>query len=204
MPALNPLPVSFYRRDDVVTIARELLGKKLCTLIDGQYTAGMIVETEAYRAPEDPASHAYDFRRTPRTEVMFAAGGVAYVYVIYGIYELFNVVTSVEGTPHAVLIRGLEPLEGLDIMQQRRQLEGKHSRLSSGPGLLSQALGITRAYTGLSLDTTPVWIEDFREISPSSIVASPRVGMGKTVFEPYFSMPWRFRVQGNRWVSPAR
>jgi DNA-3-methyladenine glycosylase len=133
---------SFYTRDNVVAVARELLGKFLITRIDGVLTSGMITETEAYGGISDRASHAYNGRRTNRTEIMFAEGGTAYVYLCYGIHHLFNVVTHKKDTPHAILIRAIEPVEGIDIMVERRKKERLDFSLTSGPGALSQALGI--------------------------------------------------------------
>lgn len=177
----HKLPLEFYLRDNVVQIARELLGKVLVTQFDGQYTAGKITETEAYRAPEDRASHAWGNRNTERTWVMFEEGGRAYVYLCYGIHHLFNVVTGPKGSAHAVLVRAVEPLEGLEIMAWRRFGEkaglgdlkkGFFSALSLpedpqqwaaslslkqkvqmtvGPGALGQALGLTTAWTNQSL-----------------------------------------------------
>src|SRR5262249_30499335 len=118
---MEKLPLSFYRQEDVVNISRQLLGKYLFTYFDHALTGGVIVETEAYRAPEDRASHAYNMRRTKRNEVMYHAGGVCYVYTCYGLYPLFNIVTNTEGVPHAILIRALEPVEGVETMLIRRQ-----------------------------------------------------------------------------------
>ena len=195
------LPPAFYQQDDVVSIARQLLGKRLCTYIDGQITAGMIVETEAYRAPEDPASHAHNYRRTHRNEAMYLQGGMSYVYLIYGIYKLFNVVTNSQDIPHAVLIRAIEPLEGITTMLQRRQLPKIQTRLSAGPGVLGQALGIDLSHSGIDLQGNTIWISPYQEIEADHIVASPRIGLGKSVTEPYFSMPWRFHIKDNCWVS---
>ena len=157
------LPTEFYQGTDVLQVARDLLGKVLVTNFEGEYTAGRITETEAYRAPDDRACHAWGNRRTARTEVMFGAGGAAYVFLCYGIHHLFNVVTAPEDQAHAVLIRALEPLEGVGIMRERRG--GKNTslvQLTTGPGALCQALGITTHWTGQRLDDpdSPIWIED--------------------------------------------
>ena len=144
------LPESFYNRKDVVKIARELLGKILVTEF-GVRTSGIIVETEAYAGITDKASHAYGGRRTGRTEVMYSPGGTAYVYLCYGIHHLFNVVTNIEGIPHAVLIRAIEPVEGIETMLERRGKTKLSPSLTAGPGALSQALGISTALTGTSL-----------------------------------------------------
>ena len=110
------LQKDFYQREDVLTISRELLGKVLCTQFEGELTSGIIVETEAYAGETDQASHTYGGRRTLRTEVMYAPGGVSYIYLCYGIHHLFNVVTNFEGIPHAILIRAIKPIDGIDIM----------------------------------------------------------------------------------------
>lgn len=198
------LNLDFYQRADVVQIAKDLLGKKLCTHINGAFTSGIIVETEAYRAPEDPASHAFQNKLTPRTKAFFAQGGVAYVYLIYGMYNLFNVVTNVEGVPHAVLIRAIEPKEGVEVMLKRRKLDKVKRNLTGGPGILSIALGIELAHNFEPLDQNNIWIEGAENIAENKIIASPRVGMGENVFEPYFSMPWRFRIKDNKFTSPAK
>lgn len=171
------LPISFYRRDDVVTIARGLLGKMLCTRINGGFAKAIITETEAYAGTEDRASHAYAGRRTARNEPMYAAGGVAYVYLCYGIHHLFNVVTGEEGNPHAVLIRAAIPAEGAKLMLRRRGKEKVDKTLMAGPGTVSQALGITTRLSGASLQGERIWIED-SGIEPAGITAGPRVGVG--------------------------
>ena len=141
------LPKAFYLRPNVVQISRDLLGKFLYTNIDGILTGGMIVETEAYSGENDKACHAHLGRRTNRTEIMYAEGGVAYVYLIYGIYNLFNIITNEKDKADAVLIRAIEPTEGLKEMQLRRNLSRVQPNLTAGPGLLTQALGITRTIT---------------------------------------------------------
>lgn len=198
------LSKSFYQRSDVPQIARELLGKKLCTHINNQYTSGIIVETEAYCAPEDPASHAFQNRFTKRTKPFFDAGGISYVYLIYGLYKLFNVVTNVENVPHAILIRGLEPIDGVDVMLERRKLTSIKRNLTGGPGLLSMALGIEMMHNQEPLNGDLIWIEDGPTLASNEICASPRVGLGKNVFEPYYSIPWRFRIKNNPFTSPAK
>lgn len=191
----------FYLNTDVVKLAQELLGKKLCTLINGQYTSGMIVETEAYKAPEDAGSHAYNGRRTIRTETMYREGGIAYVYLIYGMYKLFNVVTNENGMAHAVLIRAMEPLEGTDHMLNRRKMKQVHRKLCAGPGLLTQALGIEMKHNEIDLCGDTIWIEDYLSIEAEKIESFARIGLGKLVSEPYLSMPWRFTLKDSIWVS---
>jgi DNA-3-methyladenine glycosylase len=198
-PILNS---SFYQRKDVIQISKELLGKVLVTNIDGEYTSGIIVETEAYRAPDDKACHAYGNRRTKRTRTMFENGGISYVYVCYGIHHLFNVVTGEEGMAHAVLIRAVEPLDNIDLMAQRRSMKNTDYQLTSGPGKLSVALGIRSTHDALSLINRDgkIWIEDRNiEVSGNNMIAGPRVGM--TSAEECAHWPWRFRINGNKWTS---
>lgn len=184
------LPRSFYTRPDVVRIARELLGKVLVTHMDGVRTAGMISETEAYAGSTDRASHAFDGRRTSRNEPMYGIGGTAYVYLCYGIHHLFNVVTNVEDVPHAVLIRAVEPLEGTDIMRLRR---APAQPTTTGPGTLSQALGIKTRHSGLDLLGARIWIEDHGNvIRKSRIIIGPRVGVDYAGEDAL--LPYRFRI----------
>lgn len=184
------LPRAFYTRSDAVRIARELLGKVLVTAFEGARTSGIITETEAYAGVNDRASHAFGGRRTARTEVMYAQGGTAYVYLCYGIHHLFNVVTHGRGTPHAVLIRAMEPLEGVERMRARRS---GHVLRTHGPGLVSAALGIRTSHSGCDLIAGPITIED-HGIAPkrSAIVISPRVGVDYA--GPDALLPYRFRV----------
>jgi DNA-3-methyladenine glycosylase len=169
---------------------------------DGARVSGLIVETEAYVGPEDRASHAYGNRRTARTETMFARGGVAYVYFVYGMHHQFNVVTGGEGTPHAVLVRALEPVEGVELMRERRALTDLRA-LTSGPGKLCRALAIDRTHNGEDLAGARVWLEDVgRAFRPSEIARGPRVGIDYA--QDYVAKPWRFWVKGNSFVSRIR
>lgn len=176
-------------------IARELLGKYLMTNFDGGITGGMIVETEAYEGATDRASHAWNNRRTARTEVMFRTGGLAYVYLCYGVHSLFNIVTNRQDIPHAVLIRGIVPETGLDIMKTRVGKPVLDSRSGIGPGKVSALLGIHYSHSGLSLEGDKIWLEDRGlKITPEEILAGPRVGVdyaGEDAKRPY-----RFRVIG--------
>lgn len=197
------LPESFYQRDDVVTIAKELLGKVLITNLDGNYTSGIIVETEAYAGAVDKASHAFGLRRTQRTEVMYAEGGIAYVYLCYGIHHLFNVVTNVSGVPHAVLIRAIEPLEGLDIMLERRKKEKMHTSLTAGPGAMSEAMGIKTVYSGKSLQGPEIAIEEKGiAVESHNITAATRVGVSYAQDDAF--LPYRFYITGNKFVSKGK
>ena len=194
------LPYSFYQNPDVNGLAVQLLGKQLFTLIDGQLTGGTIVETEAYKGVEDKASHAYGGRYTPRTQTMYQAGGIAYVYLCYGIHHLFNVVTAPEGTPHAVLIRGLEPIAGLEVMLERRNMKALKANITAGPGALAKALGIDRALNSTDLTGAQIWIED-NGIYPADdqLVAGPRVGVDYA--GDHALLPWRYYIKGNKYVS---
>lgn len=194
------LPLDFYQQDDVLQLSRDLIGKFLITDIQSKRTSGMIVETEAYRGPEDRASHAFGSRRTKRNEVMYHQGGISYVYLCYGIHSLFNIVTNKEGVPHAILIRAIEPDEGQEVMLERRQKREMTKIVTSGPGALSQALGITTKYNGVLLNTPPIWLEDRGiKIKSSDIIAGPRVGVDYAGEDAL--LPWRFRLQGCPWTS---
>ena len=194
------LEQSFYEGNDVVATSRQLLGKYLFTCIDDEVTGGYIVETEAYNGIIDKASHAYGNRQTPRTKTMFEQGGIAYVYLCYGIHEMFNVVTSVAGQPHAVLIRAIQPTEGLDLMLLRRNMEVIKPAITSGPGSVARAMGISRKINGISLQSDTLWIEDRGLLfTDEAIAAVPRVGVvyaGQDALLPY-----RFYVKGNAYVS---
>jgi DNA-3-methyladenine glycosylase len=200
---LEPFPVSFFKRPNVVQLAEELLGNILCSSIDGELTAGIIVETEAYAGITDQASHAYGGRRTKRTETMYAEAGVAYVYLCYGMYSLLNIVTHDAGIPEVILIRALEPIAGIEVMERRRGNPTKATRLTAGPGLLTQALGIDCTMNGRALSTDWLWVAAGPSvISPEAVIRSPRVGI------PYANedrlLPYRFRIESNRWTSPAK
>lgn len=201
-PRLNN---KFYQRTDVVLICEELIGKVLVSRIDGVLTSGIIVETEAYRGPDDRACHAYDYRRTPRTEIMYAAGGVAYIYLCYGIHHLFNVVTGPMDAAHAVLIRALEPLEGIDTMLERRHMNQLDYKVTRGPGALSMAMGFNSKQSGSSLIDKDAcfYIEDRNMLLPYlKIVSGPRIGVERA--GEAASWPWRYYVQNNKFVSAKR
>lgn len=196
----SKLPRSFYQRDDVVQISRDLIGKVLCTKVDGVLTTGKIVETEAYDGRNDKACHAHMNRRTKRTEVMYGKPGHAYVYLCYGIHNLFNIVTNNEGLADAVLVRAIEPLEGIEEMLVRRNKEKLQPSVGNGPGIISQALGITREHYGVDLLGNTIWIEDRGfEFAEKEIEASPRIGVDYAGEDA--RLPWRFTVKGSRWIS---
>jgi len=193
------LKQAFYQQENVVTIARELLGKNLVTTSGGVLTTGRIVETEAYSWKER-GCHAYGGKITPRNEVMFKEGGRAYVYVCYGIHHLFNVVTNKKGIADAVLIRAIEPLQGLPVMQSRRGILRNPFQLTSGPGKLSAAMGIDRSMNGIELWKNQVWIEDVGiRFGQRQIEVSKRIGIDYA--GPDANLPWRFTVRENQWVS---
>lgn len=194
------LPFSFYQDTDVNRLAVQLLGKQLFTRIEGQLTGGTIVETEAYRGVEDKASHAYGGKLTNRTQPMFRTGGLSYVYLCYGIHHLFNVVTAPEGVPHAVLIRGIEPVAGLDVMLLRRNMPVLKPNLTAGPGALARALGIDKNLNAKDLLGDEVWIEDSGiRFHPEDIVSCPRVGVDYA--GDHALLPWRYYLKGNKFVS---
>jgi DNA-3-methyladenine glycosylase len=193
------LPREFYTRSNVLTVARDLLGKLLVVADDRRRrVSGKIVEVEAYRGPEDRASHAYGGRRTKRTETMYQIGGIAYVYFVYGMYNQFNVVTNVEDTPHAILVRALEPVEGIELMRSRRHSHPDHN-LTNGPGKLCVAMGIDRKLDRADLLGGFVWLEEFERVPASKIANGPRVGIDYA--EGWIRKPWRFWIKGNSFVS---
>jgi len=194
------LSEAYYLGTDVVAISKSLLGKYLFTCIDGVTTGGYIVETEAYNGVIDRASHAYGNRLTPRTKTMYQAGGVAYVYLCYGIHEMFNIVTNVEGNPNAILIRAIQPTEGLEAMQVRRNMPVVKPTITMGPGSVAKALGISRAINAHSLQGDTVWIEDRGLTFPDeSVAAVPRVGVDYAGEDAL--LPYRFYLKGNIYVS---
>jgi DNA-3-methyladenine glycosylase len=199
MPPKAKLPREFYTRPDVLVVSRDLLGKLLVVPgPNGERVSGKIVEVEAYRGPEDRASHAYGGRRTKRTETMYGRGGVAYVYFVYGMYYQFNVVSNVADIPHAILVRALEPIEGIEIMRARRHSHPDHN-LTNGPGKLCIAMGIGRQLDGADLLGEKVWIEEYESVSPRRIARGPRIGIDYA--EQWIDKPWRFWIKDNTYVS---
>lgn len=192
---------SYFQSEDVVSIAKDLLGKILLTEINGIITSGIIVETEAYKAPEDKASHAFNNRRTERTKTMFLPGGHAYIYLCYGIHEMFNVVTAQNGIPHAVLIRAIEPIQGIDEMLKRKKMSTLKPNLTKGPGSLSKALGISRNLNACKLydkkSTIRLYDENIR-YNKSLIGSSKRIGVSYA--EESADWQFRFFVKENQYV----
>lgn len=201
---MKKLDRDFYLRDTLV-VAKELLGKELVHESGSCRTVGRIVETEAYTGPEDKGSHSYGGRRTNRNEVMYSQGGTAYVYLIYGMYHCFNVVTEEAGMPAAVLVRAVEPAEGLELMSRARYntdytvLSRSHKTgLCNGPGKLCIAMNIGRAENGLDLCGNQLYIRDAR-CEPFRIKSSPRINIDYA--EEYRDKPWRFYIEGSKYVS---
>ena len=199
MPNLKKLPLSFYRREDVVSLAKELIGKVLVTAWNGEVTAGRIVETEAYAGEVDRASHAYR-GKTPRTAVMYGNGGVAYVYLCYGIHQMFNIVVSQSGTPHAILIRAVEPLSGMDVMLERTGKKALDHTLTKGPGNVGKAFGFHTSQCGLSLTSQELYIaDDGFKVGEEQVAVSPRIGVQYAGEDAL--LPYRFYLKGNPYVS---
>jgi len=197
---MKKLDAGFYNRPDVVKIAKELIGKIIVTKFGNVVTSGRIVEIEAYAGEIDKASHAWGGRRTGRTEVMYNHGGTAYVYLCYGIHHLFNVVTNQQGIPHAILIRAIEPLSGIETMLQRTGKKKPDYTLTKGPGNVSKALGIFTRHTGLSLLGNEIFIAaDDMKVQKKDILATARIGVdyaGKDA-----ALLYRFILKGNPYVS---
>ncbi len=196
---MKKLSKEFYLNPSVTEVSRQLLGKVLCTQVDGKFTSGRIIEVEAYSGRNDKACHANNNKRTNRTEIMYSAGGVAYVYLIYGMYHLFNVVTNQQDRADAVLIRALEPIDGLDIMMDRMKVKSPN-KLTAGPGKLSRALGITKHLYGADLAGNDIWIaDDGIKFNQLQIIETSRIGVEYA--EEDAMKPWRFYLDGNPFVS---
>jgi DNA-3-methyladenine glycosylase len=194
------LPQAFYERDDVVSITKDLLGKIVVTHFDSTLTAGRIVEAEAYNGPFDKAAHSYNNRRTKRTEVMYGHGGVAYVYLCYGLHQMFNVVTNKPGIPNAILIRALEPLAGIDEMLRRSNKTAHGFDLTRGPGNVAKSLGINTSHTGISLQSAGLYIADNGfQYKENEIAATTRIGVDYAAEDALLT--YRFIVKGNKYVS---
>ena len=192
------LPLSYYLNTNVVCLAKDLLGKVIYTNINQQITSGIIIETEAYKSVNDKASHSYLNKRTPKNENMYHTGGIAYVYLCYGIHYLLNIVTNKENIADAVLIRAIEPKDGIEIMERRIS---KNSIISfkSGPGKLSKALGVDMSFNGKSLSLDEIWIEDQSDAPSFEIEQKHRIGIKYA--EEDKKLPWRFYIKNNKFVS---
>jgi len=200
LPIMNVLPVSFFHTQPTLHIAKMLLGKLLISQADGKYTSGRIVETEAYLGIEDKASHAYGNRRTLRTEVMYGQAGQAYIYLCYGLHQLLNVVTQCSDIPHAILIRGLDPVGGIEEMLMRTGKKQVDDSLTRGPGNLSKALGIKQMHNGQSyLGPLLYLVDDYYNVPEKKIGQSPRIGVSYAQEDAL--LPYRFFIKGNPFVS---
>ena len=197
---MKKLEASYYQNPDVEFLARDLLGKILFTQKDGEVTAGIIVETEAYFGISDQASHAFGGRRTPRTEPMYRQGGIAYVYLCYGIHYLFNIVASGEDEPSCVLVRAVEPFGGQEIIESRRHMPISKITITSGPASVAKALGIDLSFNRKDLTGDEIWIEDAGIIyRPDEIAAVQRVGVAYA--REHALLPLRFYLKNSRYVS---
>lgn len=198
------IPPEFYRRPDPVQIARELLGKHLFSCLDGELTGGRIVETEAYSHHGDQSMQLHLKRRGIHGHALHEPGGRAYLYQVYQRHTLFNISTNAADKTDTVLVRAIEPLVGVEVMLRRRGLEMASAKLTAGPGLLTQALGVTPALSGTDLQGTTLWIEDHAEtVAEESVLSSARVGLAYAGAEAA-SLPWRFRVIDSKWTSKAK
>lgn len=202
---MSVLPPDFYRRPDPVQIARDLLGKRVYSCLDGQLTGGRIVETEAYSHEGDNSMQLHLKRRGTHGRALHEPGGRAYLYQVYNRHTLFNISTNAADKPDTVLIRAIEPLVGLEIMTARRGgIPASSPHLTAGPGLLTQALGITPVLSGTELQGPILWLEDADEtIAEPDVLASARVGLAYAG-ETAATLPWRFRLKNSPWTSPAR
>jgi DNA-3-methyladenine glycosylase len=197
---MKKLPLQFYQQKDVVDIARQLIGKIVLTNFDGLHTSGRIVETEAYVALTDKASHSFNGRRTARNEHMYAEAGTAYVYICYGMHQMLNVVTNDKDIPDAVLIRAIEPLEGIDEMLVRTGKTKLDNTLTRGPGNVAKALGIFKQHSGLKLMDSHISLySDKFEVKDEMVGSSKRIGVESA--GPDALLPYRFYLRGNKYVS---
>jgi len=197
---MSKLNKSFYCSNNILDIAQSLLGKILYTNFSNKLTGGMIVEVEAYLGATDKACHSYNNKRTKRTEAMFESGGISYVYLCYGMHYLFNVVVGEKNNPCAILIRAIEPVDGIKMMLKRRNFTQLKNNLTNGPGKLTQSLGITNKFNKQSLIDTLVWIEDHNiQIMKKDILSSSRIGVDYAGQDA--KLPYRFYIKNNQWVS---
>ncbi|MDZ4838633.1 MAG: DNA-3-methyladenine glycosylase [Bacteroidota bacterium] len=198
------LPKSFYESNDVLSLSKQLLGKTLHTNIDDQHTAGIIVEVEAYLGTIDTACHAWNGRKTKRTEILYRQGGLAYVYFTYGMHYMLNFTTGYLENANCILIRGIQPIIGEETMKERRKQSKVSSDLTAGPGRLTQALSINKDHYGEDLTSAEViWVTDekYSEFEHIELETGPRIGIGES--GPDVLQPWRFWIKGNKYVSKA-
>lgn len=197
-----PIDIQSLQSEDVLSLAKLLLGKFIVSKIDDALCVLKIVETEAYRGADDKASHAYPNKMTPRTKTMFLSGGVSYIYLCYGIHNMFNVVVGPTGIANAILIRAAEPVDGVLEMKERRQ--SKEVNVANGPGKLCQALGITRDHNNMNICTPSslIYLAENKKISNEDIEIGPRVGIAYA--EECAMWPWRFRIKDNKYTSKPK
>jgi DNA-3-methyladenine glycosylase len=195
---LKKLKASYFQSTNVVHLAKDLIGCKLFTFIDQKVTSGIITETEAYAGHGDKACHAHLGRFTKRTAVMYEPGGIAYIYLCYGIHHLFNIVTNTKGNADAILVRAIEPLEGIDIMMERRQKNKLDKTLTSGPGNVSKALGLTKNHNAQSVCSDQIWIEH-KITQINKITETTRIGIDYAEEDAF--LPWRFYDADSKFVS---
>lgn len=198
---MKKLDTSYYRQRDVVFIAKDLIGKVIVSMVDGVCTSGVITETEAYRGYGDKACHAHLGKFTNRTQIMYHDGGVAYVYLCYGIHNLFNIITNIKNHADAILIRSVEPLEGIETMLKRRSKLNLDTSLTSGPGNFARAFGIDKSQYGLDLTGNLIWIEndDKKRFRESEITTTTRIGIDYAQEDKL--LPWRFYATKSEYVS---
>lgn len=195
----NRLPHEIYQEDPFRLVKHVILGSYLCSFINGELTAGKITEAEVYLGADDKAAHACGYKKTPRTAVQFLEGGYAYTFLIYGMYDQFCVTTSPAGQPDTILIRALEPVAGIKTMQQRRKTT-IIKNLTTGPGKLCRALGITKHHNGESLNGSLIWLSPRQDkIRLSDIAATPRIGIDGA--GDYRDKPWRFILKDSPYLS---
>ncbi len=195
---LKKIERDLYLQENVVSVARQLIGKVLYSMIDGELTAGIITETEAYAGEKDRASHAFGGKRTSRNAPMYGIGGYSYVYLCYGIHHLFNIVTNMPGIPHAVLVRGIHPIVGLDVMAERRS---PAKPTTAGPGTLTQAMGIRTIHTALDLCGDLIWLEDHGiKVKDEDVTVGPRIGVDYAGADAL--LPYRFLVRPSQLKIP--
>lgn len=199
----HKIPLSFYNREDVVIIARELIGATLVTNFDGVTTSGKIVETEAYAAENDRSSHAYLGRRTERNEMMYAAAGSVYVYLCYGVHKMVNIITNKIDVPEAILIRAVEPIQGIEAMAARTGKSENDLTLTKGPGNLTTAFGIAKNLQGEMVDGSIIYLlkGEMEKISNEAVGISKRIGIDGAGEDAL--LPWRFYLKGNKYVSAS-
>lgn len=191
------LKPSFFQSDNVVELAKTLIGCRISTKINGELTSGLITETEAYAGKGDKACHAHLGKFTKRTAVMYEQGGIAYIYLCYGIHHLFNIITNTKGNADAILIRAFEPEKGLETMRKRRKKTKIDKSLTSGPGNVSQALGINLNHNANSIYSEEIWLET--QNKPSQIIETTRVGINYA--EEDALLPWRFYDKSSDFIS---